>query len=140
MSSTARKPDHGIPVDHAEGVRATIAAYCHALDDSRVEEIIDLFTFDGAASLPGMEPATGHAALRSLYGGLMPVAPQRHLVVNTVVTAAGDEGARAISDLVFLKVGDVGWDVALTGRYADELRHEDGLWRFVRRALTFTGS
>ena len=64
----------------------------------------------------------------------MPRRPQRHLVVNTLVTDWNDDEAAAISDMVFLLQGDAGWAVQLVGRYHDILHHDDGTWRFHRRA------
>lgn len=125
-----------VSADLAEGVRATIAAYCHALDDGRTDDLVALFTADGTAVLPGTDVATGTEALRAVYAKVVPTGPQRHLIVNTVVTGAGAE-AEALSDLVFLKAGEAGWGIVLVGRYADVLRLEDGAWHFVKRTLTF---
>ncbi|MER5185304.1 nuclear transport factor 2 family protein [Streptomyces sp. NPDC002896] len=68
-------------------------------DDGRLDDLVALFTADGVSALPGMEPVQGHDALRQLYRGLIPQAPQRHLVVNTVVTEQDGDRATALSDL-----------------------------------------
>ena len=44
--------------------------------------------------------------------------------------------ATAISDVVFLLQGDAGWAIQLVGRYHDTLHHDDGTWRFHRRAAS----
>lgn len=137
-ATTSRGPGEQTFADIAEGVRNTVAAYCHALDDGRTDDLVALFTGDGSAQLPGMDPATGHDALRALYGRLVPRAPQRHVVVNTAVTARDDGLADAVSDLVFLTHGGSGWSVSLVGRYADRLRLDGGRWRFASRTLSFT--
>jgi hypothetical protein len=125
------------PGDTVEGVRAAIAAYCHALDDGRVDDLVALFTADGTSALPGMEPVTGTEALRALYLRLTPKGPQRHLVLNTLVTAERDGEVEAVSDLVFLRSAEGRWSVALVGRYQDLLRGEGGYWRFASRRLSF---
>ena len=64
-------------------------------------------------------------------------APQRHLVVNTLVTEWNEHEARAISDVIFVLQGDTGWAIQVVGRYHDTLRHDEGTWRFRRRAAEF---
>lgn len=135
-SATSREP----AAEVAEGVRGALAAYCHALDDGRVDDLVALFTADGASSLPGMDTVEGHDALRALYSRLTPQAPQRHLVFNTAITHWDGERAGAVSDLVFLSLGEAGWTIGLVGRYDDVLRADGGQWRFERRSLSFTTS
>jgi hypothetical protein len=123
--------------DVAEGVRAAIATYTHALDDGRTDDIVATFCLDGAVDIPGMGTHTGHDALRSAYEKWKPRQPQRHLVVNTLVTDWGDREASAISDVVFLLQGDGGWAVQVVGRYQDTLHYTDGAWKFYRRTAEF---
>jgi ketosteroid isomerase-like protein len=124
--------------DVAEGVRATIAAYTHALDDGRVDDIVATFTADAVIDIPGMGAHEGHDALRAAYTKWVPRRPQRHLVVNTLVTEWTDDKAHATSDVVFLLKGDDGWAVQIVGRYYDVLRGDDaGTWRFHRRTADF---
>jgi ketosteroid isomerase-like protein len=140
MTTATQKSGPSAPGDTVEGVRAAIAAYCHALDDGRVDDLVALFTADGTSALPGMEPVTGTEALRALYLTVTPQGPQRHLVLNTLVSAERDGEVEAVSDLVFLRSGEGGWSVALVGRYQDVLRGEGGSWRFARRTLSFTAA
>ncbi len=121
----------------AEGVRATMAAYAQALDDGRTDDVVATFCQDGVCEIPGLGTHEGHAALRAAYSGWKPKRPQRHVVVNTLVTDWSDEEANAISDVIFILRGESGWTVQLIGRYHDTLHHADGTWRFHRRAATF---
>ncbi len=123
--------------DVVEGVRATIAAYTHALDDGRTDDVVATFCPDGICDIPGMGTHVGHDELRAAYTRWTPRRPQRHLVVNTLVTDWGHDEATAISDVIFLLQGDDGWAVQLVGRYEDTLHRADGAWRFHRRAATF---
>jgi ketosteroid isomerase-like protein len=129
------------PRDYAEvvaGVRHAIAAYCHAVDDGRVDDVIALFAPEGVSALPDMDPVEGHDALRALYGGLPSRGgTQRHLVVNTAVSTQDGGEVGAISDLVVLGHGKNGWRIQLVGRYEDVLREHDGRWCFASRSLTF---
>src|SRR6185369_8747923 len=95
--------------DVVEGVRATIATYTHALDDGRTDDIIATFCTDGVCDIPGMGTHEGHDA----YTKWTPRQPQRHLVVNTLVTEWNEHEASAISDVVFLLQGDTGWAIQI---------------------------
>ena len=81
----------------AEGVRATLAAYTQALDDGRTDDVVATFCPDGVCDIPGMGTHAGHDALRAAYAGWAPRRPQRHLVLNTLVTDWYGDEAEAIS-------------------------------------------
>jgi len=119
------------------GVRAAIAAYTQALDDGRIDDIVATFCRDGGCDIPGLGAHEGHDELRVAYERVKPRRPQRHVVVNTLVTAWDDHEARATSDVLFLVQGEAGWAIQLVGRYHDTLHHDDGTWRFHHRAAEF---
>jgi hypothetical protein len=121
----------------AEGVRATLAAYAQALDDGRTDDVVATFCPDGAIEIPGLGTHEGHEALRTAYDSWKPRRPQRHLVLNTLVTECGEDEARATSDVIFTVLGHSGWVIALVGRYQDVLHRHDRDWRFYRRVATF---
>ena len=121
----------------AEGVRAAIAVYTQALDDGQTDDVVATYCPDGACEIPGMGTHRGHQALRDAYSRWEPKRPQRHLVLNTVVTEWNDTGATAVSDVVFVLLGDSGWAIQLVGRYHDTLHHDNGTWRFHHRVATF---
>ena len=121
----------------AEGVRATIAAYTQALDDGRTDDVVATFCADGGCDIPGLGTYEGHDALRAAYDKWKPRRPQRHLVLNTLVTDWNEHEAHATSDVVFLLQGDAGWAIQLVGRYDDTLHRSGDSWRFHRRAATF---
>ena len=122
----------------AEGVRTAIAVYTHALDDGRTDDVVDTFCPDGGVEIPGMGTHRGRDALHGAYSKWEPKRPQRHLVVNTAVAEWNDTEATAISDVVFLLLGESGWSIQLVGRYRDILHNDgDGTWRFHDRVATF---
>jgi hypothetical protein len=120
-----------------EGIRATIAAYTHALDDGRTDDVVATFCADGGCDMPGLGSFEGHDELRTAYAKTVPRIPQRHLVVNTHVTDWNEHEASATSDVVFLLKRDDGWAIQLVGRYQDTLHNKGGTWRFHHRAATF---
>jgi len=121
----------------AEGVLAAIAAYTLALDDGRTDDVVATFCVDGVVEIPGLGTHRGHDALRAAYSSVSPRRPQRHLVLNTLVTDWNEHEASAISDVVFIRQGDAGWAIQLVGRYHDTLHHDDGTWRFHSRVAEF---
>jgi hypothetical protein len=123
--------------DVSEGVRAALARYTQALDDGRTDEVVATFCADGVCEIPGMGTHTGHDALRQAYTKWAPRRPQRHLVLNTVIETWSEDEATAVSDVVFILLGDGGWGIKLVGRYNDVLHRDGALWRFHHRAATF---
>ncbi len=123
--------------DVVEGVRATLAAYTQALDDGRIDDVVATFCPDGSCDIPGLGAHEGHDELRAAYANVAPQRPQRHLVLNTLVTDWNDHEAHAISDLVLILMGDKGWRIQLVGRYHDALRRDHDMWRFQHRAADF---
>lgn len=123
--------------DVVEGIRATIAAYAQALDDGRTDDVVATFCPDGVCEMPGMGTYEGHDDIRTAFARWKPARPQRHLVLNTLVTDWSDHEAKAISDMVFILKGDAGWAIQVVGRYHDTFHHDDGTWRFHHRAAEF---
>ena len=123
--------------DVAEGVRAAIACYAQALDDGRTDDVVATFCPDGVCEMPGAGSIEGAAALREAYAGWLPSRPQRHLVLNTVLTEWDEDVAHATSDFVFVVKGEARWAIELVGRYHDVLHRDGGAWRFHRRVAEF---
>ena len=119
----------------SEGIRATIAAYTQALDDGRTDDVVATYTVDGTFDMPGQGTFTGADELREAYEGWKPRRPQRHLVLNTLVSEWSDTEATAISDVVFIYQGKEGWGIQFVARYTDTLRVVDGAWRFHLRSV-----
>ena len=121
--------------DVTDGVRAAIAAYTLALDDGRTDDVVATFCPDGGCDIPGLGTHEGHDALRAAFDAVRPQAPQRHLVLNTLITEWTEDEATAVSDVVFMAHSDAGWSVALVGRYTDTLHRATERWLFHRRSV-----
>ncbi len=124
----------------AEGVRRTLAVYSQALDDGRTDEVVATFCPDGACEIPGMGAHRGHDALADAYAKWKPQRAQRHLVLNTIVGEWNGTEVTATSDVVFVLLGESGWNIQLIGRYDDVLHHDGDGWRFHYRRATFVTS
>jgi hypothetical protein len=123
--------------DVVAGVGAVIAAYNHAVDDGRTDDVVATYCEDGSCDIQGLGAHVGRDALRVAYAKVEPKVAQRHLVVNTYVADWSDDQATAVSDFVFMIHGDAGWRVMLIGRYNDTLRRDGDTWRFYRREGSF---
>ena len=119
------------------GVRRAIAAYTQALDDGRTDDVVATFCADATVEIPGMGTHVGVDAIREAYAAWTPRRPQRHLVLNTLVTEWTADEAHATSDVVFLLKGKDGWAVQVVGRYDDVLHRDGDQWRFHRRRASF---
>src|SRR4051812_17654864 len=118
-----------------EGVRAVIATHTQAQDDGRTDDLVAVYCEDAAVEVPGMGTFEGRSAIHEAFAGWAPQTPQRHIVSNTLVTSWSDDGASAVSDVVFVQKGDAGWAVQVVARYHDQFRNESGLWRLSRRTM-----
>src|SRR4051794_19750782 len=88
--------------DVEAGVRAAIATYNHAVDDGRTDDVVATYCPDGSCDIKALGAHEGHEALRAAYTKVEPTVPQRHLVMNTLLTQWNAEEAKAVSDFVFL--------------------------------------
>lgn len=118
------------------GVTRAIAAYAHALDGGRPEDVAATFVPDGVSEITGFGTFEGRDAIRDGYASFVPTAPQLHLVANSVISSTTESSATAVSSLAFFALGESGWALQMTGRYDDELRLEGGEWLFARRLTT----
>ena len=126
-----------------EGVRRTLARYCHLLDDGRFDEWGHLFVED--ASLVALGRAHhGRDAIQAWITKVQPPEHRgKHICANSLVDVDVDgHGAAAVTDYTFFAraAGGTGFDVVSAGRYYDRLvRGGDGTWRFAERRIVFVG-
>ena len=118
------------------GVSGAIAAYAHALDSGRPDDVAATFVADGVSEILGFGTFEGRRGISEGYAAFAPSRPQLHLVANTVVTPTGPEEATAVSSLAFFALGENGWSLQMTGRYDDTLVLERGRWLFSHRVTS----
>jgi uncharacterized protein (TIGR02246 family) len=123
-------------------IQQLIARYSFYEDSGQAESYASLFTSDGTFFGGGDKTVTGREALARFARERWETRPQvrkwTHWVSNIVITPTPD-GAEAKSySMVVEKNGNDGNDykiVKTSGKH-DELRREDGSWRFhVRRVF-----
>ena len=111
------------------------AHYCQALDDGRWDDLVDLFTPDGA--FVGLSTARGHDELRTFFADLQdgPLSAWWHFSSNETIDLVGTP-AHAATGATWLDQPCVvdGRAHIAAGRYQDEMvRGDDGRWRFAER-------
>lgn len=122
--------------DVVEAVRAAIATYTHALDDGRTDDVVATYWPDGVFDATGVGTFAGHDELRGAYAKWKPRAPQRHLVLNTLVSDWSADAATAVSDVVLIGQSESGWSVQFVARYTDTLGRDGTAWKFRRRVVS----
>ena len=112
------------------------ARYCQHVDDGRWDELVDLFTPDGA--FVGLSTARGHAELREFFPGLQQgsLTAWWHYSANETLDLDGD---RASGETWLLQPCIVSGESHIAGgRYSDRMvRGTEGRWRFEERRVTF---
>lgn len=112
------------------------ARYCQYLDDGHWDDLVRLFTPDGA--FIGLSDVRGRARLREFFAGLWegPLSAWWHFSANETITVDGDF-ASGETWLYQPCVVDGEPHIA-AGRYRDKLeRQPDGSWLFTERAVSF---
>lgn len=112
------------------------ARYCQFLDDGRWDDLVQLFTPDGAFT--GLSEVRGREQLREFFPGLQegPLSAWWHFSANETVTVDGDT-AHGETWLYQPCVVDGQAHIA-AGRYRDSIeRQADGTWLFTERAVSF---
>jgi ketosteroid isomerase-like protein len=116
------------------------ARYCQYLDDGRWDDLVDLFTEDGA--FVGLSVAQGRDELRTFFAALQegPLKAWWHFSSNETIDfdpAVDPDRATGETWLDQPCVVDDQPHVA-AGRYADRMRRcADGRWRFEERKVSF---
>ena len=112
------------------------ARYCQYLDDGRWDDLVELFTPEGA--FVGLSTVRGRAELRAFFAELSqgPLQAWWHFSSNETIDLDGDAATgQAWLDQPCVVDGEA--HIA-AGRYADRMRRgEDGRWRFEERQVSF---
>ena len=120
-----------------DGIRETMARYCHALDACDFAGVAALFAEDGIWTA-NYGTVTGRAEITSFLAAVVPTkgnGPQRkHYICNSVITVDG-ETATAHSDYLIIRESGDGLIPVMGGTYRDTFRQIDGRWYYNRKTL-----
>jgi 3-phenylpropionate/cinnamic acid dioxygenase small subunit len=130
------------PVTIRPAIADLVARYNITADAGRFDDTVALFTDDAVLELPDGERA-GRPAIAELFAetaarlrhAARGPAAVRHLSATVQVDVVDAEHATGRAYyVVFLDEGPDHW-----GRYIDEYRRDDGVWRIARRRVTVDG-
>jgi uncharacterized protein (TIGR02246 family) len=126
-----------LPVEDILAIEKLLADYNHAIDSGDADAFAGMFVEDGVLET-GQGPTEGRAALKEFAGALPSLVPGiRHLISNVSIDGSDDTATSRVYLQAWITAGGVAESkLIISGIYRDTLRREDGVWRFVSRAMT----
>ena len=122
-----------------EMIRQAIALYCQLLDDQEFDELAQLFTRDAELPWRGRTLRGREEIAREMHTTQEPLGRTRHLPFASVIDVRGTTALAWTETAVTLNGDDGSAQIAWLGRYHDELRIDDGSWRFSRHVALAVG-
>jgi ketosteroid isomerase-like protein len=125
----------GSAVTDELGILATVAEYCHAIDERGGQGVGDLFTEDARLTMMG-QSFEGRAAITARLsgrdgGGLI------HLAANPVVRVSGDTAAGTVDHLLLRRSSDGTLSPFAVGRWVDRYVRGASRWLLAERSVEF---
>ena len=126
-----------LPVEDVLAIQKLLADYNHAIDFGDADGFAGMFVEDGVLDT-GHGPTEGRAGLKEFAAALPGMVPGlRHLISNVSIDGSGDTATTKAYLQGWMTAGGAGEaKMIVCGVYRDELRREDGEWRFVSRTMT----
>jgi SnoaL-like domain len=126
-----------------EDIRHLIAAYNHAGDSFRIDDLAALFAPDGELEVYGLQTARGREEIVAMLSGVKMERPPgyakfyvRHFVANVLIDQVTETTANAACYFSVINPGGLDhW-----GRYRDRFVRQDGQWYFAHRLAREDGS
>jgi ketosteroid isomerase-like protein len=109
--------------------------YCHAIDRRDYALVRSLYHDDAVDDHGRMFCGSPDAYIAWLPSMMATWSATVHLVHNTLYLFDGDAAEGELSVTAYHRSADETRDVIVHGRYLDQYRRRDGVWRFYRRAL-----
>lgn len=117
-------------------IRDLTHAYAHAVDDSRLDDLVALFADDAEWDTTefGMGVERGQAAIREFFAGLIRTTRERcHMALNHRIDVDGDTASGTVYLHAYVLMDDGRRDESV-GYYTDDYVRTAQGWRFRRRA------
>jgi uncharacterized protein (TIGR02246 family) len=125
-----------------EAIRDLVARYNANGDTRRFDQVIELFAPDAVMEIADRVPLVGTEAIRSLFTAVANRPSEddrptyvRHMTATLQIDLIDKSTAKG--RCYFFVLTDVGLDH--WGRYVDDYRTVEGLWKFARRRVTTDG-
>ena len=118
-------------------IHGLVARYNHAVDSGNGDAYADTFTADGILDA-GALVVEGREALAAFATGLpSSMRSPRHIASNLVIEGDGQRATVNAYVQMYVLAGDPPHpELAVSGKYADELVRTGGRWVFARRVFT----
>lgn len=122
-------------VEDRQAISQLRAHYCHVLDDRDWDGLARLFTEDG--EFQGLAHVTGRDEIHKFFSTTVDTLAEGfwHFCTNATIDLQNDTASGRTS-MQYLSVKK-GVSYVSAGHYDDELRRENGIWRFRKRKITF---
>ena len=117
-------------MESKDAIRELTAAYCFAVAEGRGDDIVAMFTSDGAFKMRGREWRTT-AGLEEMYGAIGDSVTPKPYIQNHVISVDGDTATGRCG--VEIRMVHNGEAYTVAGHYHDTYRREDGTWLFAER-------
>ncbi|WP_192496992.1 nuclear transport factor 2 family protein [Gulosibacter chungangensis] len=112
--------------------------YANAIDNSRVEDVVNSFTEDGVFDMQSLgAPAAfeGAEGLRAAFTGMVEsMAGCLHMMMNHLIEVAGDRATGTVYCDAYTLQPD-GERVQMLVFYTDQYVKQDGEWKFAERIV-----
>jgi hypothetical protein len=125
-------------------IQDVLSGYCHAMDASRADLCIDLFTDDAALQTPVGDRKGRAGILEWIEGRLALRAPEYqvgHYMLNSLMTRLSPNSVKVRSMFLYTRQrrdGSSSAELLGAGLYEDEVRKEPAGWRFSSRRFTMS--
>ena len=131
-----------IEIEDRLAIQDLLSRYCHAMDASRADLCIELFTDDAAIHTPVGERQGRAGILEWIKGRLALRAPDYqvgHYMLNSLVTRLSPNSVKVRSMFLYTRQrrdGSSNAELLGAGLYEDEVRKDPAGWRFSSRRFS----
>jgi len=130
---------HAIAVDEMLdkfALQQLAVTYCHGIDRQDLQLVRSLYHDDAIDDHSPMFYGNADEYVAWLPSILSMWSATAHIIHNTLFLIDGDQAEGEVTLTAYHRTADGTREVIAHGRYIDQYRKRDGVWRFYRRSLT----